>query len=104
MLEDIPDSYMVSAAAAALLDALEWDAADLFARHLSGAWGEGSNEVLRMNDDPACRSRLSCYWYDRQAGLGLVVVEEEDQLALITTTELTAAAPRQAPYPPTGLQ
>lgn len=104
MHDDIPDGYMLSAAAATLLDELEWDAADLFARHLSGDWGEVSDEVRRMNKDPASERRLSCYWHDRQAGLGLVVVEEDGQLALVATTELTAAAPLQAPYPPRGLQ
>jgi hypothetical protein len=104
MLDDIPDSYMVSAAAAAFLDALEGDAAELFARHLSGDWGEVSDEVLRMNEDPASERRLSCYWHDRQAGIGLVVVEEDDQLALITTTEVNVTAPDSAPYPPSGLQ
>jgi hypothetical protein len=45
-----------------------------------------------MNEDPAGGRRLSCYWNDRDADLGHAVLKEDGQLALITTTELTADA------------
>ncbi len=102
-MDDFPNGCLVSAAAAEQLDELEWNAADLFARHLSGDWGEVSNEVRRMNEDPAKWRRLSCYWHDRKAGLGLVVVEEDDQLTLLTTTELAAIGNPQSPKPASGL-
>ncbi len=99
----LPDAFLVSAAASALLQELEWDAADLFALHLSGDWGEVLEGVLRMNEDPESGRRLSCYWHDRVAGLGLVVVEEHDQLVLVTTVELAAAGVAQSPSPPAAL-
>lgn len=89
-MNDLPDKCLVSAAAGSLLEDLEWEAADLFARHLSGDWGEVSDDVRRMNGDPASERRLSCYWHDREAGLGVVVVQEDGQLAILTTTELAA--------------
>lgn len=103
MANPLPDAFLVSAAASALLQELAWDAADLFARHLSGDWGEVLEEVLKMNADPESRRRLSCYWHDRDAGLGRVVVEENDQLALVTTLELAAAGGAQPPSPPAAL-
>jgi hypothetical protein len=103
MADPLPDAFLVSAAASALLQELEWDAADLFARHLSGNWGELLEEVVVMNEDPESGRRLSCYWHDRDAGLGLVVVEEDDQLALVTTAELAAASGVQSPSPPSAL-
>jgi hypothetical protein len=103
MLDEVPDSFLVSAAAAALLDARKWDAAELFARHLSGDWGEISEAVRRMNGDPTSKRRLSCYWHDREAGLGLAIVEEDGQLAILTTTELSAAEALQPPLSRSGL-
>ena len=90
-VDDIPDTYLVSAAAAALLEELDWDAAELFARHLSGEWGEVSEEVRTMNEDPTAERRVSCYWCAREEGLGVAVIEEDDQLAMHRTNELTDA-------------
>lgn len=90
-MDDIPDTYLVSAAAAALLEELEWDAAELFARHLSGDWGEVSEGVRRMNAVPTAERRVSCYWIDREAAQGLVVAEANGALVLCTTTELTSS-------------
>lgn len=86
-MDDLPDTYLVSAAAAALLEELEWDAAELFARHLSGDWGEVSEEVRVMNTEPSARRRVSCYWCDRDEGVGLALIEEKGQIALLATTE-----------------
>jgi hypothetical protein len=102
-MDDTDDSYLVSAAAAALLEQIEWDAVELFARHLSGDRGEVSEAVHRMNKDPASERRLSCYWHDREAALGLAVVEEGGLLAILTTTELAAAEVHQTPHSRPGL-
>jgi hypothetical protein len=102
-MNDLPDKCLVSVAAASLLEELEWDAAALFARHLSGDWGEVSEDVHRMNEDPASERRLSCYWHNREAGLGLAVIEEGGQLAILTTTELAAAEAPQTPHSRSGL-
>jgi hypothetical protein len=104
MADRLPDAFLVSAAASALLEELEWDASELFARHLSGDWGEVLEEVLQMNEDPRSGLRLSCYWNDWEAGLGLMVVEEHNPLALLTTAELAAGGGPRSPSPPSALR
>ncbi len=102
MAHPLPGASLVSAAASALLKELEWEAADLFAGHLSEDWGAVLEEVLRMNEDPEIGRSLSCQLHDRNAGLGLVVIEEDDQLALVTTAELAAASGSQLPSLPSS--
>jgi hypothetical protein len=83
-----PEHFGVSQQAAKVLEALGIDAAEYFARHLSGDWGSVTPEVRQLNQGDSPPYRLSCFWLEGSAHC-LAVVSYADHCWIITSDELS---------------
>lgn len=78
--------FFVTRAAARLLANVGSEAAQLFARHLSGDWGLVGPELAACNERADADFRLSCYWFGQHDAICIGIVST-DRICMMFAAE-----------------